>query len=227
MSKIVEFFKKIFTKNEDHKHLIESVIIAEDCMISRTNIPVVYIDSTPKEVKKVFNESQSKHIIVCEDNLDEIKGVMSIFDYKEDKPLTQQKMTDPIFITFNTELSAIFQEVLNGNALHVVIDEFGGTKGIVTLESIMNFLFIESINFSEKDTEFNVPGNMTLNQLESKINIVFDEHIEAKTVGGFILEHLGKIPNLNETFSIGNYSFKVTGIKNRQIYAVQIKKIKV
>lgn len=223
MSNVVEFFKKLLsTKTKD---ITDPDITAEDCMISRANIPVIYLDSSTENIKKAWTQERQVFLVVCDDGLDDIIGVADVFSFDWNTSVRDQRLVRPAFITQNTELKTFCLDLFQLKQLYVVVDEFGGTKGIVTVESVLAYV----LNFSQEITksthnDFLVDGKMPLKSLLQMIELDIElEEFDSKTVGGFVMEYLGKIPKLRESFFIGNVELIIEELNGRQIKTVKIK----
>ena len=225
MNKIVEFFRRIISPKKT-QGVVE--IIAEDCMISRANIPAIYIDSDNDEAQAIWKKTKSRFLLMCDDGLDDIIGVLDIFNYSFDKSIGKQKLFKPIFLAPNTELKTFYGDLIDQRHLHVVVDEFGGTKGVVTLESTMAYIFSTfQQNKMTLHSEMVIDGKMPLKNFlqitDLQINL---EEYDSKTINGFIMEYLGKIPKLHEVFQIDNVEFTITNITDRQLSGIKIKILK-
>jgi CBS domain containing-hemolysin-like protein len=227
MSKLVEFFKKVFGKDTDIDADVPE-LTAEDCMIFRANVPVVYVDSTIEQLQEEFRAKKSKFVLVCEDGIDEIIGICNIFKFNGNLPIVRQELSRPVFIAQSAELKSFCMDLLKNDVLYVVVDEFGGTKGVVTIESVLLTVFNILNDYNNGNSEeLLINGTMPLVQFAKLTKLDLDiEDYDSKTVSGFIMEYLGKIPKANEVFSIGQIEFEILDIKNRQIHHIKIKTIK-
>jgi CBS domain containing-hemolysin-like protein len=116
-------------------------------------------------------------------------------------------------------------------SIAVVVDEFGGTAGIVTLEDIMEEIFgeIEDEHDNREwvarqvaDNEYMLSGRLEIDTANSKFDINFPESENYVTVAGFILHHYQKFPKLNDTIKIENYTFKIIQAHNNRIDLVKL-----
>jgi CBS domain containing-hemolysin-like protein len=116
-------------------------------------------------------------------------------------------------------------------SIAVVVDEFGGTAGIITLEDIMEEIFgeIEDEHDNREwvarqvaDNEYMLSGRLEIDTANSKFDINFPESENYVTVAGFILHHYQKFPKLNDTIKIENYTFKIIQAHNNRIDLVKL-----
>lgn len=227
MHSLLEIFKNIFKKEVKNTDIKE--IVAEDCMIARSQIPVIYLNDDLKEIQEIISNGKQRYFLVCNENLDNIVGVLDIFNIHlfNKINLHLEKLETPCFVAENTEISSIISEIIQEKNLFVVIDEFGGTKGILNIQSVMQYV---SDSFQYEELAFDHPvtinGNMSIDNLQKIITIPNIDQYDSKTVNGFIMEYLGKIPKHNENFEINKVNFKILSIEERQIQEILLSKIR-
>lgn len=205
-----------------------------DCMIPRTELDAVEWETTLEELKQKFVESGHSKILVYREDIDHIVGYIhssemfrQLADWHDsirEMPYVPETMTAQ-------KLLKIFLQ--QKKTLGVVIDEFGGTSGIVSLEDIVEEIFgeIEDEHDSQKyiakktaDGEFVLSARLEID----KVNEMFDLHLpeseDYMTVGGLILHYYQSFPKLNEVVTIGRFEFKI--IKNTMT-KIELVKLKV
>lgn len=201
------------------KNIIEKVIdLGEqkvyEAMRPRTEIVGVEINSSIEEVHKTFIDSGFSKLIVYEDNLDNIKGVI----LAKDLFIIPKNINDIIreikFYPETKKSIEVLNELLESKiSIAVVVDEFGGTAGIVTMEDIIEELFGEIKD--EYDVEehicrrisqdtYLISGKVEIDHLNEKYRIGIPEG-DYETIAGYIENRLGRIPKQGESFLIDNY----------------------
>lgn len=189
-----------------------------EAMRPRTEISGIEINSSIQDAVEQFVESGYSKLIVYEENLDNIKGVILAKDMFSN-PVNIKSVTREIPFYPETKKSLeILNEFLNSNvSIAVIVDEFGGTAGIVTMEDIIEELFGEIRD--EYDVEeticrkvaqdtYILSGKVEIDHLNDKFNLDFPVG-DYETIAGFIIEKLGYIPKSNETVTIDNYKFLI------------------
>jgi putative hemolysin len=207
-----------------------------DCMVPRTEIQAVDITCSVEELISKFIESGNSKIIVYKDDIDHVVGYIhsqEMFQHQADwckhireLPILPETMSAQ-------KLMKLFMQ--QKKSLGIVVDEFGGTSGIVSLEDLVEEIFGEiedehdNSKYIAKETS---PGEYILSaRLEiEKVNEMFDlelpESDEYVTVGGLILHEYQSFPKLNEIIKIAHYEFKIIKNTSTKIELVKLKKTK-
>jgi len=193
-----------------------------DCVVPRTEINAVEINCTLSELQQKFIESGNSKIIVYEDDIDHIKGYIHSSEMFKSPEQWRTHIKQMPFIPETMPAQKLMQIFLQQKkSLGVVVDEFGGTSGIVSLEDIVEEIFgdIEDEHDNSKYIAKNIGKNKYIlsARLEiDKVNELFSldlpEHDDYMTIGGLILHNYQSFPKLNEIIHIGKFEFKV--IKN-------------
>ena len=191
-----------------------------DCMIPRTEINAVEYDCSKEDLMQTFIESGNSKIVVYHDDIDHIDGYIHSSEMFQNTtgdwhtsickmPFVPETMTA-------RKLMKIF--LRDKRSLGIVVDEFGGTSGIVSLEDIVEEIFgdIEDEHDSNKyiaqkisDAEYMLSARLEIEKVNEMFDLKIPESEEYKTVGGFILYHYQSFPKLNEVVKIGKFSFKI------------------
>lgn len=204
-----------------------------DCLVPRTDITAVDIDCDIKELEKLFIESQHSKILVYKDNVDNIIGYVHHLELHK-KPKSVKSILIPILIT-NESRSA--NDMLNEfskthKSIALVVDEYGGTAGIITVEDIMEEIFgeieDEHDEVEEEDEQVSEDGIYTLSaKLEvDYLNEKYEMNLpegEYETVGGLVVANLEVIPKVDEVFVIDNFEIKVLEATEQKIDKIELR----
>ena len=244
LEQALELTDKDDIKNE--QSMLQGIIrfgdeTAKEVMTSRQNIVDLDIQSTYAEVLKCIVENNYSRIPVYQDNTDNIRGILYIKDLLPhlDKPASfrwQSLIRPPYFVPETKKIDDLLRE-FQENKVHIaiVVDEFGGTSGIVTLEDIMEEIVGEINDEYDEEEKFYSKLNYNTFVFEGKtlladfcriLNIDADEFAEvegdADTLAGLLLEIKGDFPSMHEKLDYKNYSFEVMGIEERRISKIKV-----
>ncbi|MBR4758275.1 MAG: HlyC/CorC family transporter, partial [Bacteroidaceae bacterium] len=186
-----------------------------DCMIPRTEIVAVDTDSTMEELQQKFVESGHSKILVYKDDIDHITGYIhssEMFRTPSDWHETVRTMPFVPETMMAQKLMQIF--LAQKKSLAVVVDEFGGTSGIVSLEDIVEEIFGEiedehdNTNYVAKrldNGEYVLSARLEIDKVNEQFGLDLPESDDYMTVGGFILHEYQSFPKLNEELTLGKY----------------------
>ena len=223
--------------DEEQSDIISKVIdIREqrvyEAMTPRTDIVGVEINSTMDEVLDTFIQSGYSKIVVYEENLDNIKGTLFTKDiFKQPKDL-KSVMRDVAFVPETKKSMEMLNEFLDKQfSFAVVVDEFGGTAGILTAEDLIEELFGE-IRDEFDDVNEKVAKKIDANSylLSGKVDIDYlNEEMEFKipegdyeTIAGYVTFKLGRIPKKGESFKLDNYTILILKADNTKIDLIKL-----
>jgi len=238
------------TSNEsttkDEQKILEGIVNfgnteTNEIMVPRIDIFAISNTETYEEViAKIVEKGYSRNP-VYKDNIDEIIGVLyakDLLPYLNKKDFNwQQLIREPYFVPENKKLDDLLKEFQEKkNHLAIVVDEYGGTSGIISLEDVIEEIVgdisdefdDDDISYSKIDTNnFLFEGKTNLKDfykiLEIEDTALFEINKgESETIAGFILEIYGKFPRKNEIISLGNYSFKIEAVDKKRIKQVKI-----
>ena len=209
-----------------------------DCMIPRTEIIAIEKDESTQELQQKFIESGHSKIIVYEDDIDHIIGyihsseMFRLVPAKVGVDLQGLVRTMP-FVPETMAAQKLMQIFLQQKkTLGVVVDEFGGTSGIVSLEDIVEEIFgeIEDEHDNQKyiakkvgDNEYVLSARLEIDKVNEMFDLDLPESDEYMTVGGLILHEYQSFPKLNEIVKIGTFSFKIVKNTMTKIELVRLK----
>ena len=191
-----------------------------DCMIPRTEINAVEYQCTVEELMQKFVESGNSKIIVYKDDIDHIEGdIHSSEMFKSAGKDWHQSIRTMPFVPETMAAQKLMKTFLQSKkSLGVVVDEFGGTSGIVSLEDIVEEIFgdIEDEHDSNKyvakkinDNEYLLSARLEIDKVNDMFNLDLPEDDDYKTIGGYILNFYQSFPKLNEVIKIDHFSFKI------------------
>jgi CBS domain containing-hemolysin-like protein len=226
------------TENEElNKELFENALSlpqvkVRQCLIPRTEIEAVEISTEIEEVKQHFISTKLSKLVVYEDNLDNILGYIHQLDLFK-KPQNLQSILLPIPVVPETmgATDLISKFTKERRSVAWVVDEFGGTAGIVTMEDVLEEIFGEIKDeydveeFVEKqlsENEFIFSGRLELDLLNEKYNLNFDV-TESETLSGYIINKNEAIPRQKEVIIIDNYQFNILSVSDTRIETVKLK----
>lgn len=208
---------------------------AEDILTHRVDLEAVPIDATKEEIAHIFTESKFSRILVYEENIDHIVGVIHLKDFYTGDGITEKSvreiMTPPIFIMKHEKIDTILRELQRKKShIAVVVDEYGGTYGIVTMEDILEELVGEIFDEHDEKSEdvrrvdadtYSVDGSMDMSDFCEQFHI--HPETDAISLGGWIMEELGQIPEDGDGFDYENISVRVVATEGHRVSNVEIK----
>ena len=230
--------------DQEEQEMIENVLelsdtTADEIMTPRTDIIAIDAGAKLNEVVKIVNEAGHSRLPVYEENIDSIIGLLYAKDLlaeigKEPQEFNlRQMLRDVYFVPETKTLRSLLHE-FQKQRLHiaVVLDEYGGTAGIVTIEDILEELVGEITDEYEKtppeqikkidpDT-IEVDARTYIDELNDEFEYGLPEEEDYDTVGGFVFSHLGYIPKTGEVFDYNNLNFTITSAEIRRINRIKI-----
>jgi CBS domain containing-hemolysin-like protein len=224
--------------DEGEERMIRSVIefddiTADDIITPRVDLTAVSITDTVESIEKCFYETGYSRLPVYRDSIDNIIGVIILKDFahrvlKNNEPL-ESIIKPALYITKTISISRLLKNLQTRKThLAVVLDEYGGTMGIVTLEDIVEELVGEIWDEHDEAMENIIPladgyrinGNTPLKELFELLGIAA---INASTAGGWVIEYLGEIPQEGHNFIFENYSITVLKTNRKRVIEFMVK----
>lgn len=205
-----------------------------DCMVPRTEVNAVDVnDCTIDELMQKFVESGNSKIIVYEGDIDHIIGYIHSSEMFRNRDNWRQCVCKMPFVPETMAAQKLMHIFLQQKkSLGVVIDEFGGTSGIVSLEDIVEEIFgdIEDEHDSTKyiatqvgDNEYMLSARLEIDKVNDLFDLGLPESDDYMTVGGYILHEYQSFPKLNEVITIGRYEFRIIKSTMTKIELVKLK----
>lgn len=232
--------------DEEEQEMIEHVLELSDTsvekiMTPRTDIVAIDADADLKSVLDTVTNAGHSRIPIYEENIDKIIGLIYAKDLlaeignTSDEFNLRDKMRQAYFVP-ETKLLRILLHEFQSQKLHiaVVLDEYGGTAGIVTIEDILEELVgeitdeyedapAESIRQIDPKT-VEIDARMHIDDINEEFELELPEDEDYDTIGGFVFSHLGYIPKSGETFDYENLKFSITVAGPRKVNRVRIEK---
>jgi len=209
---------------------------AREVMIPRTEITAVEVEELPKGISKIFTETGYSKILVYKDTIDDIIGYVHSFDLFK-KPANIKAVMMPVEYVPETMLISDVLELLTKKrkSIAVVLDEYGGTSGIMTVEDIVEELFGEiedehdSVALTEEQVssnEFKFSARLEVDYINEEYKLNLPEGENYETLGGLIVSNIGEIPSKNEVVVVEDYQFTILEVSNTKIDLVSLKILK-
>ena len=212
-----------------------SAIKARDCMVPRTEIYALDVESTIADLTQVFIETGFSKIIIYRGKIDNIIGYVHSYELFK-KPISIKQILLPIAFVPTAmpgkELLELFSN--RSGKIAVVVDEYGGTAGIVTLEDIIEEIFGEIEDEHDVDeltekqvseTEYLFSGRLEIDYLNNKYQLEFPESEVYDTLGGLIIDQLETIPAVGTEILLVNLLLVVDQVSEKKIEIVRVKQI--
>ena len=233
--------------DKEEQEMIENILElsetrADEIMTPRTDIVAVEVNSDLQKVLETISNAGHTRVPVYEGNIDNIIGLVYAKDLlcEIGKDSAKFKLRDRIreaYFVPETKLMRVLLHEFQNQKLHVavVLDEYGGTAGIITLEDILEELVGEITDEYEKtraepirridaDT-VEVDARTYIDDVNDRFGLNLPEEEDYDTIGGFVFSRLGYIPKNNETFEYENLKFTITGAEPRRIKRIKIQKV--
>ncbi len=204
-----------------------------NCMVPRTEIVAIAVNNTVDKLKELFVETGYSKILVYEDNIDNIIGYVTSKDMFKNPPSIKAKLIPLSYVPETMAANKLLKKFIQERkGVAVVVDEFGGISGMITIEDIMEEIFGEiedehdTDEFIEKklghDT-FLFSGRLEINYLNEQYHLNIPKSDEYDTLAGFIMYHYENIPKPNEIIIIKQFEFKAIKVSRTRIELVQLK----
>ena len=209
-----------------------SQIKARECMIPRNEIKSVDIEDSVKNLSEKFINTGLSKILVYRGNMDKIIGYIHSFELFK-KPKDIKSILLPILLIPETKTVNHILDLFikKRKSIALVIDEFGGTAGLLTIEDVVEQLFgeiedehdkIELINKKISDNEYIFSGRHKIDFLNEKYNLILPDSEDYETLSGLIVYFNENIPKINSVIEINQFQFEVLEVKMTKIEKVKL-----
>ena len=224
--------------DEHESDLIRSAIefndqTAEDILTHRVDIVALDVEMTMDEAEQVFHKNTFSRLPVYEDSIDNIVGVIHEKDFFNNRTATSLReiMKPPLFVTPTSRISDLLHTLQKAKShMAIVSDEYGGTMGIVTMEDIIEELVGEIYDEHDQvvesfkklpDGSYLIDCTASLRDMQELFAIQGD--FDAATVGGWVLDQMGRIPAVGDTFVYDNrLSVRVTRVESTRVLEISV-----
>lgn len=224
--------------DEHESDLIRSAIefndqTAEDILTHRVDIVALDVEMTMDEAEQVFHENTFSRLPVYEESIDSIVGVIHEKDFFNNRTATSLReiMKPPLFVTPTSRISDLLHTLQKAKShMAIVSDEYGGTMGIVTMEDIIEELVGEIYDEHDQvvesfkklpDGSYLIDCTASLRDMQELFAIQGD--FDAATVGGWVLDQMGRIPAVGDTFVYDNrLSVRVTRVESTRVLEISV-----
>ncbi len=229
----VEAHEEVDSEIQIFQNALEfSQVKAREVMVPRTEITAVELHETPKNLTKLFTQTGYSKILIYKDTIDSIIGYVHSYELFK-KPKTLKSILLPVEFVPETML---IQNILNvltikRKSMAVVLDEYGGTSGILTVEDIIEELFGEiedehdSTDLAEEqlsETSFKFSARLEVDYLNEQYRLDLPESDEYGTLGGMIVNETGEIPDKDSEIRIGKFLFRILEVSKTKIDLVAL-----
>jgi len=224
--------------SELNKELFENALSLSEkkireCLIPRREIEAVDVRMNINEVKNKFISSKLSKLVVFENDIDNIVGYVHQLDLFKNPPDIQSILLPIPFIPESMSATDLMNKFsAERKSIAWVVDEFGGTAGIVTMEDLLEEIFGEIRDEYDTDeliekqisaNEYIFSGRIELDYITEKYGLQFPDSDDTETLSGFIIQNRDEIPKQKETVITGNYQFNILNVSGTRIETVKMK----
>ena len=229
--------------SEDEGEMIQGIFsfrdtIAREIMVPRTDTVYAEAETKLTEIIRIIIESGHSRIPIYQDNIDNIVGTLHAKDllpfWGTEDIAIREIMRSPYFIPETKKISEVLKDLRdNKSHMAIVIDEYGGTAGILTLEDIIEEIIGEIMDeyddeqkliIEHEDGSIIVNARLDVDKLEDFLQIELPEG-DFESVGGFIISLIGKVPEVNEKILYNDIEILIEAATSRKIDRVRIRKL--
>ena len=208
-----------------------------DAMIPRSQMVVIHQGATLEEILPLIIDSGHSRFPVVGEDKDEIQGILLAKDLLglvagNTGLRLPDLVREPVIIPESKRLNVLLREFrLNKNHMAIVVDEYGGVAGLITIEDVLEEIVgdiddehdaetVEDIQRLD-DSRFLVQALTTIEDFNEAFGSAFSDE-EFDTIGGLIVSEFGRVPEVNETIEFGGWSFSVTAADDRRLHAMEV-----
>lgn len=227
---------------EEGRELLQSIVdftetVVKEVMTPRPDMVAIKADRTLADLREVFREQQYSRIPVYGDNLDSILGIVFVKDLVSLPPDAAPPLTTlmraAVFVPESKRVSELLKELQRKQAhMAIVVDEYGGTAGLVTVEDLLEEIVgeirdeydVESETVTDEGGGVLVfSGKVSIGEVADRLGVQIERE-GFETVGGYLLSHLGRMPYMGETFDVDELAAEVLEVERRRITKVRLRK---
>jgi CBS domain containing-hemolysin-like protein len=228
--------------DEEGRELLQSIVdftetVVREVMTPRPDIIAVRADASLQDLRELFREEQYSRMPVYRDNLDNIIGIAFVKDLVALPPGAEPPLTTLMrsahFVPESKRCSELLKEMQRRQAqMAIVVDEYGGTAGLVTVEDLLEEIVGEIRDEYDVESEtvtdegngsFVFSGKVSVDEVRDRLNVDIERE-GFETVGGYLLSQLGRMPYVGETMEIDGLAFEVLEVERRRITKVRARR---
>jgi magnesium and cobalt transporter len=227
---------------EEGRELLQSIVdftetVVKEVMTPRPDIVAVPLDSTLTDLRTVFREEQYSRMPVYRDNLDNVVGIVFVKDLVALPPGAEPPVTtlmrSPYLVPESKRVSDLLKEMQRRQVqMAVVVDEYGGTAGLVTIEDLLEEIVGEIRDEYDVESEtvtdegsgvFVFKGKVSVDEVRDRLGVTIERE-GFETLGGYLLSYLGRMPYVGESFDVDELSVEVLEVERRRITRVRVRR---
>ena len=228
--------------DEEGRELLQSIVdftetVAREVMTPRPDIVAVHVDTALADLRALFREEQYSRMPVYRNSLDNILGIVFVKDLVALPPDAAPPMTtlmrSAYFVPESKRASELLKEMQRRQLqMAIVVDEYGGTAGLVTVEDLLEEIVGEIRDEYDVESEtvvdegngfFMFSGKVNVDEVRERLGVDIERE-GFETVGGFLLSHLGRMPYVGEIVEIEELVFEVIEVERRRISKVRVRR---
>ncbi len=229
---------------EEGRELLQSIVdftetVVREVMTPRPDIVAIQADATIQDLRTLFREEQYSRMPVYRENFDNILGIVFVKDLVALPPGTEPPLTTMMrsayFVPESKRVSELLKEMQRRQAqLAIVVDEYGGTAGLVTVEDLLEEIVgeirdeydVESETVTDEgDGVFVFSGKVSVDEVRDRLGVEIERE-GFETVGGYLLSSLGRMPYVGEIVDLDGLSFEVLEVERRRVTKVRARRRK-
>ena len=209
-----------------------SEVKLRECIVPRPDVVALSIDSSIEELTQLFINTGLSRILIYKESIDDIIGYVHISTLFKDPPTIAKALSRVLIVPETMSAQRLLNLFIRDQkSVAVVVDEFGITAGIVTIEDIMEEIFGEiedehdHLNLKEvmiSEQEYIFSGRLEVDYLNEKYHLDLEEREEYETLAGLVLYFNQSIPQEGETIVVNNLTFKILSVKNARIEEIKV-----
>ena len=241
----IEEYLNNYSKNKDSEEVDMEVQIMQnaldfskvkvrECMIPRTEIIAIELSKSIDDLKSIFIQTKLSKVVIYQDNIEQVIGYAHSYDLFKN-PSDVKSILLPIPIVTETMLANELLELFieKRRAIALVVDEFGGTSGIITIEDVMEEIFGEIEDEFDAENEFEnqidensfvFSARIEVDYLNDKYDFGLEVSDEYETLAGYLLSHLEEIPSKGTIVEAQNYRFIIEEVSEIKIEKIRLEK---
>ena len=212
---------------------------AQDILIHRVDLAALPVTASKEEVAALFTQTKYSRLLIYQDSIDHILGTVHQKDFYVGCGVTDQPLSDiispPVFALENEPIRLLLKKLQQAKThVAVVVDEYGGTCGIVTMEDILEELVgeiwdehdevIEEFR-KQSDGSYLVACSADLDDLYDLFDMKPSEEYDASSVSGWVMEEIGRVPDVGDRFQADGLEVCVTRVEHRRVMEIRVRRL--